>query len=275
MGNAMRIGFVGAGKMAEAMVRRLLESNSSFPVSIAASARRPERAAEWATAYPDVSVTLDSGDCVTGADVVVLCVKPAQLTTVAVSLVGKLPESCVVISILAGVQISRLEETLRHRSVVRAMPNTPGQIGQGITGWCASSSVLAYHLELSRTVLGTLGEEIYFQEEELLDIVTAVSGSGPGLVYEFMEGVEDAAVQLGMPRDISKRLVIQMVLGSAAYANARPEKNFAALRHEIVSPGGTTAQGSFILHLERFRAGIIKAVVAMWDKCRELGKPKA
>jgi len=274
MTTQLNVSVIGAGKMGQALIRRLAEIQDSFPTRITVTDPKKEALVQMERLSSNIHGVASVGECAVGADVIVLCVKPKHMNMVAKELAGGLSADCVVVSILAGVSVASLQKALGHEHVVRAMPNTPGQIGQGVSGWTSSTGLSNHQRELAQTILATLGEEIYFADESHLDIVTAISGSGPGLVYICMESMEDAAVQLGLPRDIAHRLVTQTVLGSGAYAKSRKGVTFAELRHEVVSPGGTTAEGSFSLEESGFRAAIIRAIIAMWRKCQALGLVK-
>jgi pyrroline-5-carboxylate reductase len=274
MAKKMSVSFIGAGKMGQAMVRRLLETTEEFPVELTVSDHKLENMQWLVENHPEVRVTTSNTECVQGAEIVVLCVKPSNLSKVAEQIRGKLAPETLVVSILAGARIGTIQKSLGCEKVVRAMPNTPGQIGQGISGWCCSPALSDEHKALAVKVLQTLGPEVFFEDEKYLDIATAISGSGPGLVYLYMEVVEDVAVQLGMPRNFAKLLVTQTVLGSAAYAQSRLTTTFAELRHEVTSPDGTTAVGGYVLERKGFRAGIMEAHIAMVEKCRSLGQSK-
>jgi pyrroline-5-carboxylate reductase len=160
---------------------------------------------------------------------------------------------------------------LNHDSIVRAMPNTPAQIGQGITVWTASAAVNDDQLEMARLVLSALGQEVHVEEEYYLDMATALSGSGPAYVFLFMEALIDAGVHMGFPRRIAEQLVTQTILGSVSYY----QKNAvhpAQLRNQVTSPGGTSAEALYYLEKAGLRTAISRAVWAAFERSQELGK---
>jgi pyrroline-5-carboxylate reductase len=152
------------------------------------------------------------------------------------------------------------------------MPNTPAQIGEGITVWTAAPKVLAEQREMARQILGALGEEIFVEEENYLDMATALSGTGPAYVFLFMEAMVDAGVHLGFPRRIAERLVAQTVRGSVDYYEKRDDPvHLARLRNEVTSPGGTSAAALYYLEKAGFRTAISRAIWAAYERSRQLG----
>jgi pyrroline-5-carboxylate reductase len=183
------------------------------------------------------------------------------------------PKQALVLSIMAGVKLSTIAEGLAHPAVVRSMPNTPAQIGQGTTVWTASPSVTDTQRALARELLGALGVELYVEEERFLDAATALSGSGPAYVFLFMEALAEAGVQLGFSPEASKRMVLQTVKGSAEYALCS-SKDLASLREQVTSPGGTTAAALRSFAEDDFRDVVSRAVIAAYRRSIELGTPK-
>ncbi len=173
---------------------------------------------------------------VDGARAVILSVKPQQLEWVLSDLQGKIDPDSVVLSIIAGAPMAMIAEGLDHKSVVRAMPNTPAQIGEGISVWTALPDVTPKQLEMARNILAALGQEIEVDEEYYLDMATALSGSGPAYIYLFMEAMIDAGVHLGFPRRIAEQLVVQTLRGSVDYYEMK-KSHPAHLRNEVTSPG--------------------------------------
>ena len=182
------------------------------------------------------------------------------------------PEA-LVLSIVAGASIKKIAGGLKHKAIVRSMPNTPGQIGQGITVWTASADVSDAQRELARQILGALGQQVFVEDENYLDMATALSGTGPAYVFLFTEALIDAGVHMGFPRRISEQLVLQTIKGSAEFyeqAQAHP----AALRNQVTSPGGTSAEALYYLEKAGFRTAISRAVWAAYQRSLELGKEK-
>ncbi len=270
--NFNRVTFIGSGTMAEAMIKGMLSQRLVEPPSIIASGPRAERGAELASAYA-VQVTSDNVAALQGADLVVLSVKPQALPGVLAQLGGHIPEKALVLSIVAGARLATLAQGLGHTTLVRSMPNTPAQIGQGITVWTASSAVNEGQREQARAVLGALGEEVFVEDEDYLDMATALSGTGPAYVFLLMEGLVDAGVHLGFPRYLAEKLVLQTVKGSVEYALRTPQ-HLARLRNQVTSPGGTSAEALYYLEKAGVRTALSRAVWAAFQRSIQLGKGK-
>ena len=266
------IALIGPGAMGEAIIAGLLRDGVTLPERILASGPRPERGAELKARY-GIQVLTDNLVAARQADVVILAVKPQKLQRALAGLKGQIMPSALVLSIVAGASILTLQENLGHATVVRAMPNTPAQIGAGITVWTASSSASPQQIELARQILCALGEEVYVEEENYLDMATALSGTGPAYVFLFMEALIDAGVHLGFPRRIAERLVVQTLIGSVNYFQSR-KIHPAALRNEVTSPGGTSAAALYYLDKAGFRTAISRAIWAAYERSQELGKGK-
>lgn len=264
--------FIGSGVMAEAMIKGLLKKKLMDPSRIVVADIRPERGPELKERY-GVSFTGDNRAAIEGADVVVLSVKPQVLPQVMPSIKDRVPRQALVLSIVAGARLGGIVEGLAHAAVVRSMPNTPAQIGEGITVWTASSSVTETQKGQAQQLLGALGMEVYVEDEELLDVATALSGSGPAYVFLFMEALIDEGVHLGFPRQLSEQLVLQTVKGSVDYA-LQTSQPLTRLRDQVTSPGGTTAEAMDYLEKAGFRAAVSGAVGAAYQRSVQLGKGK-
>jgi pyrroline-5-carboxylate reductase len=178
-----------------------------------------------------------------------------------------------VLSIIAGASIKKLNTGLKHKAIVRSMPNTPGQIGEGITVWFASKETTEEQQQTARAILGALGEEVFVEDENYLDMATALSGTGPAYVFMFMEALIDAGVHMGFPRCIAEQLVLQTIKGSASFYELA-QKHPAALRNQVTSPGGISAEALYYLEKAGFRTAISRAVWAAYQRSVELGKEK-
>ena len=266
------IGLIGSGAMGEAIIAGLLRNKLTNPSFIIASGPRQDRANEIASHF-GIQTTTDNLLAVKTADVVILSVKPQKLQKVLTGLSGKIPPDAVVLSIVAGASLEMLSQGLGHSSVVRAMPNTPAQIGQGITVWIGSSSVNPEQIELARLILAALGPEIQVEEENYLDMATALSGTGPAYVFMFLEALIDSGVHLGFPRRIAEQLVVQTLRGSVEYYSQQ-KLHPAALRNQVTSPGGTSAAALYYLEKAGFRTAISRAVWAAYERSQELGKDR-
>jgi len=264
-----KIAFIGSGAMAEAMIAGLLRQKLARPENLLASGPRAERGAQLKEKY-GIQPFTDNNAAVSTADLVVLSVKPQRLSGVLKGLKGVSPQAFV-LSIVAGAPIQKIAAALKNAAVVRAMPNTPAQIGEGITVWAAAPEVSAAQKEIARSLLGALGEEIFVEDENYLDMATALSGTGPAYVFLFMEALIDAGVHMGFSRRVAEQLVVKTLTGSVAYyqnIQAHP----AALRNQVTSPGGTSAEALYYLEKAGFRTAISRAIWAAYQRSLELGK---
>ena len=265
------IAFIGPGAMAEAIIAGLLRQQLAEPGNIIASGPREERGSELHNKY-GIQTTTDNAAAASEADVVVLSVKPQRLSEVMKGLKGIQPDA-LVLSVIAGASIKKIGSGLKHRAVVRSMPNTPGQIGEGITVWTASKEVTHEQQESARQILGALGQEVFVEEENYLDMATAISGNGPAYVFLFTEALIDAGVHLGFPRRIAEQLVLQTIKGSASFYE-QAGRHPATLRNQVTSPGGTSAEALYYLEKAGFRTAISRAIWAAYQRSVELGKEK-
>jgi pyrroline-5-carboxylate reductase len=263
------VAFVGSGTMAEAMMQVLIDKGLLPAGRISASGPRKSRALELNQRY-GVAATTDNREAVEAADIVVLSVKPQVLPTVLRELNGAIYPEALVLSIVAGMRVATVSEGLQHRAVVRAMPNTPAKIGQGMTVWTASQEVSEAQYRQASALLQAMGYEKYVEDEGMLDMATAVSGTGPTYVFLMMEALTDAAVHLGFSRRVAEQLVIQTVLGSAMFAQ-QTDRHLAEMRNMVTSPGGTSAEAIYQLEKGGLRTVLSKAVWAAYQKSRLLG----
>ena len=266
-----KIVFIGPGVMAEAIIAGLLRQQLAQPENITASGPRTERGEQLQKKYGIKAIT-DNIVAVSNADVVVLSVKPQRLSEVMKELKGIRPDA-LVLSIIAGANIRKISTGLKHKSVIRSMPNTPGQIGEGITVWTSSKEVTSEQQETARAILGALGEEVFVEDESYLDMATALSGTGPAYIFLFTEALIDAGVHMGFPRRIAEQLVLQTIKGSVSYYH-QAERHPATLRNQVTSPGGTSAEALYYLEKAGFRTAISRAVWAAYQRSLELGKEK-
>ena len=267
-----RIAFIGSGIMAEAMITGLLRQEVTSADCIVASGPRVERGDYLSEKY-GVGVTTGNREALKEAGIVVLSVKPQMLAGVISDLRGLIPPQALVLSIVAGAKIATIEQGLGHKAIVRSMPNTPAQIGEGITVWTASEAVSEEQLEYARTILTALGEEIWVDDEDYLDMATALSGTGPAYVFLFLEAMVDAGVHLGFPRYIAEKLVIQTLRGSVEYVRQAPD-HLARLRNQVTSPGGTSAEALYFLERAGFRTALSRAIWAAYQRSLTLGEGK-
>lgn len=263
------LAFIGSGTMAEAMIKGLLRQELVTPERITASGPRPERGTELAERY-GVRWSVDNREATADRDIVILSAKPQVVWSVLPEVQVTLHPRALVLSIAAGVCIQTLVDGLTHAFVVRAMPNTPAQIGEGITVWTATPEVDQTKHSQTRAILGALGEEVYVDDEVFLDMATALSGTGPAYVLLFMEAMIDAGVHLGFSRRIAEKLVMKTMQGTVAYAQRSP-RHPATLRNEVTSPGGTSAEALYYLEKGGLRTVLSKAIWAAYQRSMALG----
>lgn len=264
----IQIAFIGAGVMAESMIAGLLKRGLIAPDRIVASHPRADRR-ERLTARHGIRATESNVDAARGAAVVFLTVKPQVLTPVMQELHGELTSDQVVASVVAGATIRSLQRGLGHNAIVRVMPNTPAQIGEGMMVWTATGDVSATGQRQIRTALGALGRELQVDEEKYVDMATALSGTGPTYVFLMMEALIDAGVHMGFPRRIAEEIVLQTVSGSVAFARDSG-KHMAELRNMVTSPGGTSAEAIYQMEKGGLRTVFSRAVYAAYQRTQTL-----
>jgi pyrroline-5-carboxylate reductase len=267
-----KIAFIGPGVMAEAMIAGLLREKLALPENLLAAGPRAERGEQLRARYHILPFT-DNAEAARQADVVVLSVKPQRLDKVLEGLKGAVKPEALVLSIVAGAPIKKIKKAVDNANVVRAMPNTPAQIGEGITVWTTSNGVSEEQKQLACTILTALGQEVFVEEEDYLDKATALSGTGPAYVYLFMEAMVDAGVHMGFPRRIAEQLVVETVRGSVDYFTNREDPvHLARLRNQVTSPGGTSAEALYYLEKAGFRTALSRAIWAAYERSVSLGK---
>ncbi len=268
----LRIAVIGAGIMGEAMISGMLRQGLVPPEQIMATELRAERRDEIAARY-GVQVTDDNVAAVHWAQVAVFAVKPQTLPKLLPELRGTLNDGELVLSIVAGAPIRHFAELLGHPQVVRSMPNTPAQIGEGMTVWTSAAAVTEQQRGWARTILGSFGHEQYVDDETYLDMATALSGTGPAYFFLLLEAMVDAGVHLGFPRYMAEKLVMQTMIGSALYAQ-QSGKHLAELKNGVTSPAGTTAAALYELERGGLRTVLTDAIWAAYRRSAELGKGK-
>jgi len=265
----MKIAFIGGGNMGEAMLAAVLDKGLSKPEAIIVSDIAEARLKYLEQKY-SVAITGSNRQAVETGDVVVLAIKPQNLAEVISELGGQLKPTQLVLSIIAGAKISTLSKGLKHGCIVRAMPNTPAQIREGVSVWTATPAVTEQQKELARAILGAMGKEVYVDDERYIDMATAISGSGPAYFFLMVESLVDAAVEIGLPRDMARELVLQTMLGSGHLVQ-KSGKEPAELRRMVTSPGGTTAEALLQLEKGKFTELVKQAVKAAYNKAKRLG----
>ncbi|CAN5892461.1 pyrroline-5-carboxylate reductase [soil metagenome] len=266
----VKLGFVGAGVMAEAMIAGLLNQKLLLPDQMLVSHPRTNRRDDLVAKYGIRAVEANQ-EVATDCDLLLLTVKPQVLKPVMKQLRGMLEHRQVVLSIIAGASIGVLAHGLGHSEIVRVMPNTPAQIGRGMMVWTSTPSVDEASLGRVRAVLGALGEELWVDEEKYVDMATALSGTGPTYVFLMMEALIDAGVHMGFPRRIAEQIVLQTVAGSVDFAKDSG-KHMAELRNMVTSPGGTSAEAIYQMEKGGLRTVYSRAVYAAYQRTRSLAQ---
>jgi pyrroline-5-carboxylate reductase len=278
-----QLSFVGVGVMAEAMIAGLLRRQLVGRAQIVGSHPRATRRDELQTQY-GIRMVESNREAATPPDaarqegapptsVVVLAVKPQRIGGVLQELRGALTPapSQLVLSIVAGARVETIAAELGHPPVVRAMPNTPAQIGQGMTAWTATPQVGERQLEVVRAILGALGREMYVENENMIDMATALSATGPTYIFMMMEALVDAGVHMGFSRHVAEEMVTQTMLGSVLFAR-ETHKHPAELRNMVTSPGGTSAEAIYQMEKGSLRTVLSKAVYAAYQRAVALGR---
>jgi len=265
----VKIAFIGMGNMGEAMMSAVLSRGVAAPGDITGSDIKAERRQYISQKY-GIQVSPDAAGAISGADLVVIACKPQDVATAAGECAGKLGPEQVAISILAGTRIQTLKDCLKHDRVVRVMPNTPAQVGQGMSVWTATPAVTDAQKAAVGEMLAAMGKEVYAEDESYLDMATAISGSGPAYVFLFVEALEAAAVRLGFAEETARQLALQTTLGSALYLE-QSGKPAAELRRMVTSPGGTTAEAIATFEAGNFTELVYRAVLAAHQRAQSLG----
>jgi pyrroline-5-carboxylate reductase len=283
-----RLAFIGCGAMAEAMIAGLLRKKLVSPDNIVGSHPRLARREELHVKYgiemfeqnreavlavaPPVADAASNSTSQTGS-MIVLAVKPQRLPKVLQELKGSLHQDQLVVSIIAGAKMQTISDELLHAAVVRTMPNTPAQIGEGVTAWTASPAVTEKQETQVRALLDALGKTVHVENERQIDMATALSATGPTYIFLVMEALIDAGVHMGFSRHVAEELVHQAMLGSVLFAR-ESHKHPAELRNMVTSPGGTSAEAIYQMEKGSLRTVLSKAVWAAFQRAESLGQRK-
>ena len=256
--------------MAEAIMRGVIDAHVAEPGDVSIGEPRVERR-DYMTEQFGVAAHQDNLEAAHDADLVFLSIKPQDLHVVFDQLGSRLSGNQAVVSIVAGAKMQTLADGMAHPPVIRVMPNTPAQIGVGMTMWTCSEQVAEPQRDFTKSVLSTIGQEIYVDDEKYLDMATALSASGPAYVFLFLEALIDAGVYVGLPRDMARTMALQTVYGSTKLV-MDTGRHPADLKDMVVSPGGTTAEGLQALERAGVPAALVEAVNAAYLKSIKLGQ---
>lgn len=266
------IGFIGSGNMAEALIKGIITADLYKPANILISDIRPERLKQLAKKYK-VKPAKGNSELAGKADIIVLSVKPQSMAEALKSIKNAIRGRKLVISIAAGVKTSRIADVLGNVAIIRAMPNTPALIGEGASALFANAKAKTM-LKKAKAVFSAVGKAVVVDNEDLIDTVTAVSGSGPAYYFLLMEEMIKAASKLGLHDDDAKDLVLQTAKGAALLAvdaDGRCESP-AQLRQKVTSPGGTTEAALKVFAKGKIGKLISAAITRARDRARELAK---
>jgi pyrroline-5-carboxylate reductase len=264
----MMITFIGGGNMARALISGLRKSTMP-DLEIRVSDPSEEARNHLQAAY-EVEPFTDSVAAIAGADIIVLAVKPQVMTRVLEQLAGNTKSRQLVLSIAAGVTIATITKALgKDQSVIRSMPNSPALIGQGISGICPAENCKAHHIEQAEQILTASGEVVLIEDETLMDVVTAISGSGPAYYFLLTEALAAAGRELGLPGSVADKLAAYTAFGAGAMVT-QSDTDVAELRRQVTSPGGTTQAALEVLESGKFSQVVHTAVEAATSKGRKL-----
>jgi len=271
----MHLAFIGCGVMGESIIAGLLRKELVGPKNISASHPQESRRKELAERH-GIHVFENNAEAATAVighpnSAVVLCIKPQRLKRVIDDLDGILHLDQLIVSIVAGATIEHLANALGTAKIVRAMPNTPSQIGAGITAWTCTEAVASYERSHVSELLKALGKELFVETENMIDMATSLSATGPTYIFMVMEALTDAGVHLGFSREMAKELVQETMLGSVKFA-MESHKHPAELRNMVTSPGGTSAEAIYQMEKGTLRTVLSKAVYAAYNRAVELGR---
>jgi pyrroline-5-carboxylate reductase len=272
-----RLGFVGCGVMAEAMIAGVLRKKLVNPDNIVGSHPRLARREELHVKYGiemfdhnrDAALAAAPDESHSGS-MVILAVKPQRLPKVLDELKGSIHQDQLIVSVVAGAKIQTITDELLHAAVVRTMPNTPAQIGEGVTAWTSSVAVNEKQENYVRALLEALGKTVRVENERQIDMATALSATGPTYIFLVMEALIDAGVHMGFSRHVAEELVHQTMLGSVLFAR-ESHKHPAELRNMVTSPGGTSAEAIYQMEKGSLRTVLSKAVWAAFQRAESLG----
>lgn len=266
----MQIGVIGLGKIGEAIIQGLLRSKVKSPQQLQATTRS-EGAAKEGSERLKIRCHTDNAQLASSSDIIVLCTKPHQARLVLDSIQNQLNQKKLLISVCASLKTDQISGWINDRApVIRAMPNTPCLIGQGMTALCSGAQANSTHLSIAEKIFETLGKTVVV-EEALMDGVTGLSGCGPAYVYLMIEALSEAGVKVGLRREISTLLAAQTLAGAAQMVMVRGIHP-AALKDEVTTPAGSTIDGLMALEEGKMRVTLIKAVLAATKRCQKSRK---
>ena len=268
----MKIAILGCGNMGLAYARSFLKYNLVTHENLLLIEKSAERAVQLAGMEIGKLTGAISNE-IRDYDVVILSVKPQDFSAAEESLAGVLSEKNLVLSIMAGKKIAYISEALKHLNIVRAMPNSPAQLGMGITAYTASEKVNPKQLRLAESLLNSTGRSVYLEDENLLDAVTALSGSGPAYFFYIVQQMTEAGIKLGIEPSVASMLVKQTMLGSFHLLNQATQTPDELIK-AVASKGGTTEAAFNVFKEKQFGAILQEAIAAAENRAKELSSVK-
>ena len=265
-----KISFIGGGNMAEAMLRGLLKKKIISPKQLLVSEPREERTRFLAQKYR-IQVTPDNKAAVGFGEIVFLAVKPQVIKEILQEIAGVVTSKHLVISIAAGIPIAFIASHLgKNKRIVRTMPNTPSQIGEGAIALCGGGKATSQDVRFARELFAAVGTTVMVPETHM-DAVTGLSGSGPAYIFLIIDALTEGGVKMGLPREVAQSLVLQTIIGSGRMVLETGELP-GTLKDLVTSPGGTTIAGLRVLETKGVRDALINAVIAATERSRELSQ---
>lgn len=260
----MNISFIGTGIMASSIIKCITEKGLYRKEEITGSGPRLKSLEEVKKRF-GINITQKNTDAAKFGDIIILSIKPQVFQAIAKEIKDSINDNQMIVSIMAGVDIETLQRELLHKKIVRAMPNTPAQISEGMTVWTSTKEIKENEKDEVKKIFSSMGKELYFEEEQYVDMATALTGTGPAYVFLFLEAMIAAGVHLGFSRRDARELVYQTTLGSVLFA-INSEKHTSELRDMVTSPGGTSADALYEMEKGSFRTIIEKAVYSAFKR---------
>ncbi|GAB4113252.1 MAG: pyrroline-5-carboxylate reductase [Candidatus Caldatribacteriota bacterium] len=266
-----KIAIIGVGKMGETLLSGIIKNNLVRKEDLSGSTAQEEHAKKIAEKY-NIMTYIENKEMIIGKDIIILAIKPQMIRKVINEIKDVVSEKQLIISIAAAISSHFIEEYLEKKvPVIRAMPNTPALINEGITVLCPGRYVDNHHLQMALNIFGAVGLVEIIQREELMDVVTALSGSGPAYTYIIIESLTEGGVRMGLPRELAQRLSAQTLLGAAKMV-LKTGMHPALLKDAVTTPAGVTVDGLMELEDGGIRVTLIKAVSRATEKSKEISQ---
>ena len=265
----MKIAVLGAGNMGLSFSKSFLKYELIKPQNLHLITRNENKKDKIRTLFPESEISSFDEIQNLEADLIIIAVKPQDFGFVAENLPFKISEKSMILSIMAGISIEKIQKLLNHKSVVRAMPNSPTLLGMGITGYTAAESITFNQILQIERLLNSTGRAVYLEDENLLDSVTALSGSGPAYFYYFVDAMIKAGIKMGINENLSKLFVKQTMVGAYHLIN-NSDKNLDELIKEVASKGGTTEAALKVFEDNSFKEILENGILAAENRAREL-----